>query len=155
MVKFDQLSSRYKNAKCLNLNHCISDNADLNKSIVNKYISLDADTYSKEEMEVFAMERRKELNVSDEQKLLLMGAYITEPDYERFKKYPEVIMIDCTHNTNDEEGRELCTATSKDRHNNVYPISRCALPNSRNMIFHWLFSTFYKKFISHNSYVIE
>ena len=52
VVKFDQLSSRYKNAKCLNLNHCISDNADLNKSIVNKYMSLDADTYSKQEMGV-------------------------------------------------------------------------------------------------------
>ena len=72
-----------------------------------------------------------------------MGAYIAEPDHERFKKYPEVIMIDCTHHMN-KENRELCTATNKDRHNNVFAISRCALPSSRNMIFHWLFSSFYK-----------
>ena len=65
------------------------------------------------------------------------------PDYERFKKYPEVMMIDCTHDTNDEK-RELCMATGKDRNNNVFPISRCALPNGRMMIFHWKFSTFFK-----------
>ena len=51
-----------------------------------------------------------------------MGAYITEPDYERFKKYPEVIMIDCTHHTN-KENRELCTATTNDRQKNVFAIS--------------------------------
>ena len=52
-------------------------------------------------------------------------------------------MLDCTHGTNKEK-RELCTATAKDCNNNVFAISRCALPNARNMIFQWLFSTFYK-----------
>ena len=62
-----------------------------------------------------AQRQSEELNLRSNQKLLLMGAYITEPDYERFKKYPEVIMIDCTHHTN-KENRELCTSTTKDRH---------------------------------------
>ena len=63
-----------------------------------------------------------------------MGVYITEPDYERFKKYPKVIMIDCTHHKN-KENRELWVATTKDRHNNMFAISRCSLPSSCNMVF--------------------
>ena len=33
---------------------------------------------------------------------------------------------------------------NQDRHKNVFTISRCALPSSCNMIFHWLFSSLYK-----------
>ena len=142
-VSYHQLSKEFKSSSCVNLNNCISDNATKSTSVVNNYLKHSSDTRLMGEVTEFAKERRKVLNLRDDQKLMLMGAYITEPDYERFKKFPEVMMIDCTHGT-DEEKRELCTATGKDRHNNVYPISRCAIPNARNMIFHWKFSTFYK-----------
>ena len=70
-----------------------------------------------------------------------MGDFITQPDYEGFKKYPEVIIIYCTNHAND-ENRELCAATTKDHHNNMFVTSGFTLANTKNMCFHWLFSTF-------------
>ena len=81
--------------------------------------------------------------MSESQKLLILAACITEPDYGRFKRYSEVMMVDGTHDTN-EEKRELFITTVKDRYNRVFCLSRCLLPNSRTMIFHWQFSIFYK-----------
>ena len=62
--------------------------------------------------------------MSQSQKLLILAAYITEPDYERFKRYPEVMMMNGTHGTN-EEKRELFITTAKDRYNHVFCLSRC------------------------------
>ena len=50
--------------------------------------------------------------MSQSQKLLILAVYITESDYEQFKRYPEVMMMDGTHRTN-EEKMELFITTAK------------------------------------------
>ena len=79
------------------------------------------------------------ISIFPKKKLLILAAYITEPDYERFKRYPEVMMMYSTNGTN-EEKRDLFITTAKYRHNNVFCLSRCPFTNARNMIFHWKFS---------------
>ena len=99
-IKFSELDEDYQSCSCLNLNSCVSDNL-LDKTLVlNKYLHESPLSQNKEEVEKYAAERRNALQLKSNDKLLLMGAYITEPDYERFKKYPEVMMVDCTHGTN-------------------------------------------------------
>ena len=131
----------FQSANFLDLNNCISDDAENNTLVINKYLEREDDPSMKEEFELFAALRRCDLNIIPNQKLMILSAYIKEPSYKCFKKYPEVIMMDSTHGTN-EEISELFVTSAKDRHN-IFFLAYCPLLNSLSMIFHWMFSTFF------------
>ena len=82
------------------------------------------DPSTKEELEIFAAQQQRDLNFNPHQKLLIIAAYITEPSYKHFKKYPDVIVMGSTHGTN-EERRELFLMSAKYRRHNVFSLAHC------------------------------
>ena len=84
-IEYEDLNEDFKTSKCLTLNNCISDDAGSTILVVNKYLYHDTDPRTREELEEFVKQRRIDLDIAENQNLLILAAYITEPDYERFK----------------------------------------------------------------------
>ena len=81
-IELDDVCDEFKSSICLNINNCISDDAESHTSVINKYLENENDPLTKNELEEFARQRRLDLKMSQSQKLLILAAYITEPDYE-------------------------------------------------------------------------
>ena len=83
---------------------------------------------------------RKAINCSEEQNLMIAVAWSLPEEKHNFKFCTEVIYVDCTADTNNEE-RPLLTISAKNAHGKMFMILRAFLPNERAWIFRWIFST--------------
>ena len=82
---------------------------------------------------------RKAINCSEDQNLMIAVAWSLPEEKYDFKFCTEVLYVDCTADTNNEE-RPLLTISAKNAHGKMFMILRAFLPNERAWIFRWIFS---------------
>ena len=73
-----------------------------------------------------------------DQKILLGVAWCREDERMMFEKHPEVLMFDCTHQTNSER-RPLGIAASVDQNMEVFTPFRVFMPSQQQWVFDWIF----------------
>jgi len=93
----------------------------------------------------FVDEHRKLLEVRDDQKLMMGLAWVLPLEKELLNLFPEVIFVDVIADTNKEE-RPLFTATAKDSNGKTFTFFRAFLPNQKQWVFRWIFSSVFMKF---------
>ena len=57
-IELDDLYDEFKSSTCLNINNCISDDAESHTSVINGYLENENDPLTKNELEEFARQRR-------------------------------------------------------------------------------------------------
>ena len=92
------------------------------------------------DMQSFAKTHREQLQVEDTQDLMIGCAWTIPAEKRLFKMFSEVLHIDCTADTNQED-RPFLTITGRDSNGNMFTILRAYLPNERAWVFRWLFQT--------------
>lgn len=92
------------------------------------------------DMQSFAKSHRQHLGVEDTQDLMIGCAWTIPAEKRLFKMFSEVLHIDCTADTNQED-RPFLTITGRDSNGNMFTILRAYLPNERAWVFRWLFQT--------------
>jgi hypothetical protein len=103
----------------------------------NSEITTSDDMANNEDMENFCMNER--LNVDDEVILFQAIAWSTIKERQFYDKFPMVINIDASAQTNREK-RPLVTVTARSIDSKWYPVLRCLLPNEQQWSFRWLFT---------------
>ena len=83
---------------------------------------------------------------TNEVEIILAVGWARDTELCLFRKFPEVIKMDCTHSTNREE-RPLFNLVGKDSNNRLYNIMRCLLPSEKGAIFHTLLSNIIPKIL--------
>jgi hypothetical protein len=86
----------------------------------------------------FADEHRQELQLTNDQQLMIGCAWVTPNEKRLFQMFPEVVHVDATADTNN-ENRPLTTITIRDSRGNVVTVLRVFMPNERAWAFRWLF----------------
>jgi hypothetical protein len=92
------------------------------------------------DMQSFAKNHREQLGVEDTQDLMIGCAWTIPSEKRLFKMFSEVLHIDCTADTNQED-RPFLTITGRDSNGNMFTVIRAYLPNERAWVFRWLFQT--------------
>ena len=77
---------------------------------------------------------------TNEVEVILAIGWARDNELSVFRKFPEVVKMDCTHSTNREE-RPLFNLVAKDSNNKVYTVMRCLLPSEKSAIFNSLLVT--------------
>ena len=91
-----------------------------------------------DDMMKYAPESRVSVNADNSQDVLLAIVWVLPHGKHLFRAYPEVMFIDGTHKTN-EENRPLITMGIKDCSGKMQIILRAFVPNERAWLFRWLF----------------
>jgi hypothetical protein len=91
-----------------------------------------------DDMMKYARESRISVNADDAQDVLLAIVWVLPQGKQLFRAYPEVMFIDGTHKTNN-ENRPLITMGIKDCSGKMQIIVRAFVPNERAWLFRWLF----------------
>ena len=71
---------------------------------------------------------------TNEIEVILAVGWARDSELKLFKKFPEVVKMDCTHSTNREE-RPLFNLVGKDSNKKIYTVMRCLLPSEKGAIF--------------------
>lgn len=71
-------------------------------------------------------------------RVMLGAVWMRHEDYCLFRRFPEVLVIDATHKTNN-EGRPLLLVCGKDSDGNAFVILRIFMPNETLAFFRWVF----------------
>jgi hypothetical protein len=100
--------------------------------------ALELPSTENEDLLKFAKEHRDEMNLTDQQELMIACAWVLPKEKRLFQMYPEVIHVDATSDTNN-ENRPLLTITARDSRGNVVTVLRIFMPNERSWAFRWLF----------------
>lgn len=87
------------------------------------------------------------LGLNDLQQLMVAFAYTTPLQQRMFEIHPEVICIDTTQETNNED-RPLLTISGMDNNGKMFPILKAFLPHERGWIFHWIMCVVMPKLFS-------
>ena len=82
--------------------------------------------------------------------LLMMGvAWVIPSERILFGLYPEVITVDTTNKTNNEQ-RPLLTISAKSSTGKMFTVLRAFLPNEQNWVFRWVFSVVLPRMFGHS-----
>lgn len=92
------------------------------------------------EMRQYAEEHRSQYQLTPEQKLTFSVAWVDPKERRKFRQFPEVLHIDATSDSN-EEDRPLLTITGQDANGRMFTIMRVFLPNEQAWMFRWIFQT--------------
>jgi hypothetical protein len=82
---------------------------------------------------------RKELQLTDSQSILLVGAWISDDERRLASMFPEVLFMDVTSQTNNEK-RDLFMVAGKDSHGRGFTATCIFLPSEQKWVFRWIFS---------------
>jgi hypothetical protein len=74
------------------------------------------------------------------QKILLAVAWVRTDERRLFDMFPEIFMLDVTHNTNS-EARPLAVSASIDAYMETFTPVRAFLPSECQWVFHWLWAS--------------
>jgi len=88
----------------------------------------------------YARDSRAVTAATDDQDVLISVAWALPSAKRLFNAFPEVLFIDGTHKTNNED-RPLITMGVKDMDGKVQIVLRCWAPNERAWMFRWLFQS--------------
>ena len=91
------------------------------------------------QVDKFVNDTRVAYNCSKSQFLMMGIAWVLPCERKLFNMFPEVICVDTTQDTNNEE-RPLLTISAKDTHGKMFTVLRAYLPNEQTWVFHWVFS---------------
>jgi hypothetical protein len=100
----------------------------------------EADQSASDDLKKYAELSRASVNADDNQDVLLALVWVLPHSKKLFESYFEVLFIDGTHKTNNED-RPLLTIAAKDGYGNVHVILRAFIPNEQRWLFRWLFQT--------------
>ncbi len=92
------------------------------------------------DMQLFARTHRHSLLVEDKQDLMIGCAWTTPPEKRLVKMFGEVLHIDCTANTNNED-RPFLTITGRNSNGKIFTVMHSFLPKERAWVICWLFQT--------------
>ena len=87
----------------------------------------------------FSKHHREKMKLSKTQNLLISVAWVIPSEREYFSRFPEVLFVDATAQTNNER-RPLLLICGKDAKGKMFPVLRAFLPNERSWIFRWVFN---------------
>ena len=106
---------------------------------------------SNEQIQVdeFVLDNRESLNCLPHQLLLMAVVWVIPCERKLFEMFPEVVKVDCTNDTNN-ENRPLLTMTAKDSNGKCLTLLRSFLPNQQNWVFRWIFSVVLPQFFGHD-----
>jgi hypothetical protein len=90
------------------------------------------------DLQSFAKSHQPQLGVEYTQDLMIGCAWTIPAEKCLFKTFSEVLHIDCTADTNQED-RPFLTITGRDSNGNMSTIIRAYLPNERAWVFCWFF----------------
>ena len=87
----------------------------------------------------FSKHHREKMKLSHHQNLLISVAWVIPSEREYFSRFPQVLFIDATAQTNNER-RPLLLICGKDAKGKMFPVLRAFLPNERAWVFRWVFN---------------
>eukprot|EP00957_Ditylum_brightwellii_P154929 11791504-Ditylum_brightwellii.AAC.1 len=87
---------------------------------------------------LFSQDKRRALQVLDDQKLLIGAAWVLEHKKRYFTMFPNVLMVDTTQQTHNER-RPLATFVGKRLDGLTFVSMRVLLPSEKRFAFNWLF----------------
>ena len=70
--------------------------------------------------------------------ILLGAAWVDEDGYQQFLRFPEVLFIDATHKTNNED-RPLLQISGQDQNGHAFVVVRIFMPNESASFYRWIF----------------
>jgi hypothetical protein len=86
----------------------------------------------------YAVGNRTSMCLVEDQILMIAFAFVMPEELRMFDTFPQVMHIDCTADTNNEQ-RPLLTVSGRDSSNKMFTVLRAFLPNERAWVFRWLF----------------
>ena len=91
------------------------------------------------EIDKFVADTRIAFNVQAHQKFLMGIAWVIPCEKRIFELFPEVVLVDTTQGTNNED-RPLLTMTGKDSNGKMFTFLRAFMPNEKSWSYRWIFS---------------
>ena len=101
------------------------------------------------QVDEFVLDHRESLNCLPHNLLTMAVAWVIPCERKLFEMFPEVVKVDCTNDTNN-ENRPLLTVTAKDSNGKCFTLLRSFLPNQQNWVFRWIFSIVLPQFFGHD-----
>jgi hypothetical protein len=99
---------------------------------------LQLDSKEHVDMNEYAEGGRESIGATDDQDVMIACAWVLPDARRRLKAFPEVLGIDGTHETNDED-RPHITISARDSNGKMFIVVRIFVPNERAWLFRWVF----------------
>ena len=104
------------------------------------------DTEENDQCEDYVQERRSGYNLTSDQTLMMAFAWVHPQERDMFIKFPSVIYIDPTMDTNNEM-RPLLLMVGKDKNSKTFTLLRVHLPNQTNWISDGYFVSYFHPYM--------